>query len=51
MRQEDIAEIISLRINARTRLYGIRDERAFKMLWYDPRHDRAKTAVCPARAR
>ncbi|MCY3956656.1 MAG: hypothetical protein OXF47_11770 [Nitrospira sp.] len=40
--QEDVTQLFSLRLNARTRIYGIRDGRALKLLWYDPNH-----TVCP----
>lgn len=43
---EDVDSIISLRINSRERLYGIRDGRALQLLWYDPWHDEPNKAVC-----
>lgn len=49
LRREDLESIVSLRINGTTRLYGIRDSRAFCALWFDPWHDDAKRAVCPVR--
>ena len=36
--QDDVTQLFSLRLNARTRIYGIRDGRALKLLWYDPNH-------------
>lgn len=40
--QEDLSDLFSLRLDAKTRIFGIRDRRALKLLWYDPDH-----SVCP----
>lgn len=36
--QEDLSDLFSLRLDGTTRIYGIRDGRALKLLWYDPDH-------------
>ena len=41
----------SLRLTATTRIYGIRDRRALKLLWYDPHHGTTARAVYPVRRR
>ena len=41
--QDDAAEYFSLRINAKARLWGIRDQHVLRILWWDPRHE-----VCPS---
>lgn len=38
IRQEDVSDLFSLHIDGKTRIYGIRDGRALKLLWYDPDH-------------
>ena len=43
--QEDVSELFSLRLTATTRVYGIRDRRALKLLWYDPHHGANARAV------
>lgn len=40
---DDIDELISLRITARERVWGILDQAVLKVLWWDPDH-----AVCPS---
>lgn len=47
--EDDIETIVSLRINSRERLYGIRAGQVFEVLWYDPWHDNRNKAVCPTR--
>ncbi len=47
--EDDIETIVSLRINSRERLYGIRAGQVFQALWYDPWHDNRNKAVYPAR--
>lgn len=42
--QDDIDALFSLRISARERLWGIRDQHMFKILWWDPNHE-----VCPSK--
>lgn len=49
--QEDVSELISLRLSGRERVYGIRDRRALKVLWYDPHHGTNARAVYPVRKR
>lgn len=39
IRQDDVDELFSLRLSGRIRLYGIRDGRVLKLLWYDPLHE------------
>lgn len=51
IRQEDVSELFSLRLTATTRIYGIRDRRALKLLWYDPYHGMNAQAVYPVRNR
>ena len=38
IRQDDIAELYSLSLANKPRLWGIRDGRVFKVLWWDPEH-------------
>ncbi|MCY3825616.1 MAG: hypothetical protein OXG62_17295 [Nitrospinae bacterium] len=45
--EDDIETIVSLRINSRERLYGIRAGQVFQVLWYDPWHDNRNKAVYP----
>jgi len=47
--EDDIETIVSLRINSRERLYGIRAGQVFQVLWYDPWHDNRNKAVYPIR--
>jgi hypothetical protein len=51
IQQEDVSELFSLRLTATTRIYGIRDRRALKLLWYDPHHGTNAQAVYPVRNR
>ena len=48
IKEDDIETIVSLRINSRERLYGIRAGQVCQILWYDPWHDNSKKAVCPS---
>ena len=48
---EEREELFSLRLTATTRIYGIRDGRALKLLWYDPYHGTNAQAVYPVRNR
>ena len=41
--QDDIDDLISLRLGGRERIWGIRDGATLKLLWWDPDHQ-----VCPA---
>ena len=43
--QHDIDEIFSLRLTNTERVYGIRDGRALKLLWYDVYHGNNRQAV------
>lgn len=36
--QDRVSDLFSLHIDGKTRIYGIRDGRALKLLWYDPDH-------------
>ena len=49
--QDDVSELFSLRLTATVRIYGIRDRRALKLLWYDPYHGTNTRAVYPVRSR
>ena len=49
--QDDVSDLFSLRLDATTRIYGIRDRRALKLLWYDPYHGKNTRAVYPVRSR
>lgn len=40
--QDDVEELVSLRLAARKRVWGIRDGNVLKILWWDPEHQ-----VCP----
>ena len=51
VRQDDVSELFSLRLTATKRIYGIRDRRALKLLWYDPHHGSNARAVYPVRNR
>ena len=44
----DIESVVSLRLSAKVRFYGIREGRVFQFLWYDPWHDNKAKAVCPS---
>ena len=35
--QEDVSELFSLRLTGKARIFGIRDQRALKLLWYRQR--------------
>jgi hypothetical protein len=43
LKQDDAAELFSLRIDGPARVWGIRDEHVLRILWWDPHHQ-----VCPA---
>lgn len=40
---DDYEEVLSLRVTAKARIYGIRDGAIFRILWWDPEHK-----ICPA---
>lgn len=42
--QDDVDELWSIHINGLMRIWGIRDQSLFKILWVDPQHE-----VCPSR--
>jgi hypothetical protein len=44
LRQEDIDELWRLEFTGCQRLWGIRDTKIFKVLWWDPQHK-----ICPAK--
>lgn len=48
LKLDDADSIFSLRLTATIRVYGIRDGRVFKALWYDKHHGDPKRAVCPS---
>jgi len=48
---DDVDALFSLRLDGTTRVYGIRDGRALKLLWYDPYHGTNDRAVYPVRVR
>jgi hypothetical protein len=48
LKKDDLDSLFSFRIDGTTRLYGIRERRAFCALWYDPWHDDQDKAVCPS---
>ena len=39
IRKNDIDEIFSLRLGSQKRIWGIRDGRVLKLIWYDPIHE------------
>lgn len=43
LRQDDAAELFSLRITGKRRVWGILDEHVLRILWWDPEHQ-----VCPS---
>lgn len=43
--------VFSLRVSNTTRIYGLKDGRALKVLWYDPHHGDPRRAVCPSNMR
>ena len=49
LKQEDVSELFSLRLTGQTRIYGMRDRRALKLLWYDKYHGTNALAVCPVK--
>ena len=51
IRQDDVSDLFALRLTATTRIYGIRDRRALKLLWYDPHPGSNTRAVYPVRSR
>ena len=45
--QDDVDEIFSFRLTGKKRIYGIREGRVLKLLWYDPFHGDNKKALVP----
>jgi len=39
LEQDDIDELFSLRLSGTERVYGVRDQRVLKLLWWDPNHE------------
>lgn len=49
--QGDVDGIFSLRLTGTKRIYGIRDGRALKLIWYDDDHGDNRNAVVPVTMR
>ena len=49
--QEDVSQLFSLRLSGTERIYGIREGRVLKLLWYDPHHGKNAQAVYPVKQR
>jgi hypothetical protein len=45
---DDFSTVFSLRLSSTLRVYGIRDGRVLKLVWYDPHHGTHK-GVCPTK--
>lgn len=43
IKQDDIEELFSLRLEGKPRIWGIRNQGILKILWWDPNHE-----VCPS---
>lgn len=41
--QDDIDKLYSLRLTGKQRMWGIKDGRILKILWFDPKHE-----ICPS---
>jgi hypothetical protein len=46
IQQDDVDDLISLRLTGTMRVWGIRDRNILKILWWDPNHN-----VCPTQKR
>ncbi len=46
IKQDDVDEIVSLKVMARERVWGIMDGGVLKILWWDPQH-----RICPSKPR
>jgi hypothetical protein len=44
IRQDDTDKLFELRLSAKERVWGIRDRRVLRVLWWDPKH-----TVCPSK--
>lgn len=43
LEQDDIDEVVSLRLSGQERIWGIRDQSVLRLLWWDPEHQ-----ICPS---
>ena len=43
IKQNDVDELFRFRLSGEMRVWGIRDGRVFKILWWDPNHE-----ICPS---
>lgn len=46
---DDVDAVFSLRLTGTIRVYGIKDGRVLRVLWYDKYHAEPEKAVCPSR--
>ncbi len=44
--QEDLDDLFRFRFSGKQRLWGIRQQQSFKLLWWDPDHE-----ICPSAKR
>lgn len=51
LKLDEHSELFSLRANNRTRIYGIRNNKIIKVLWYDEYHGDNSQAVYPTKSR
>ena len=49
IKQDDISQLFSLRLSGGERIYGIRERRTLRLIWYDPHHKDKKRAVYPVK--
>ena len=45
LKQNDVDELFRFRLSGQQRVWGIRDGRVFKILWWDPHHEIAPSAL------
>lgn len=43
LNQDDVDEVVSLRVTGEARIWGIRENEVLKLLWWDPEHQ-----ICPS---
>jgi hypothetical protein len=43
IKQDDVDELVSLRVSGKERIWGIRENEVLNILWWDPDHE-----VCPS---
>ena len=43
IKQDDVDELVSLRLQGKERVWGIREEQVLRLLWWDPNHE-----ICPS---